>query len=218
VLTALAAAGACSSEPGASGAPLAGLYVPQSPLGVPTPGEEEEARVSSTEEVDAYFAVPPGDRCVGIDAMTPPGSAGTLTTQFTTISMGGTWAPDNVGAVWIEDASQRYIKTLELWAGVRKKSLYKWGVRACQKPEVDVVTRATLPMHETHEVSWNGEDLNGRPVPDGTYTLFIEVTETELDVGITSTQAFEKGAAPVVLQPADALAAQPLTLTYTPTQ
>jgi hypothetical protein len=218
---ALVAASACSSDPGStpgqSGDPLAGLYVPQSPLGVPTPGQEEAAMVTSPEDVGAYFAVPPGDRCAGFDAMTPPGSAGTLKTQFTTISMGGTWAPDNVGAVWIEDASERYIKTLELWAGVRKKSLYKWGVRACHKPEVDVVTRATLPMHQTHEVSWNGKDLNGLLVPDGTYTLFIEVTETELDVGVTSTQAFEKGSAPVVLQPADALAAQPLTLTYIPT-
>jgi hypothetical protein len=220
MLSALALASACSSDPGIEPAPggasLAGLYVPASPLGVPAPFDEEEAMVSSPEEVGEYFAVPPGDRCVGIEAMTPPGSAGTLTTQFTTISMDATWAPDNVGAVWIEDASQRYIKTLELWAGIRKKSLYKWGVRACQKPEVDVVTRATLPTHETHEVSWNGKDLNGLLVPDGIYTLFIEVTETELDVGVTSTQEFEKGVAPVVLQPADALAAQPLTITYTP--
>jgi hypothetical protein len=221
LLSAITAAIGCSSDSGAlpapSGAPLAGLYVPQSPLGVPTPGVEDEARVTSPEEASAYFAVPPGDRCVGLDAMTPPGSAGTLKTQFTTVSMGGTWAPDNIGAVWIEDASQRYIKTLELWAGVRKRNLYKWGVRACHKPEVDVVTRATLPTHQTHEVSWNGKDLNGLLVPDGTYTLFIEVTETEIDVGVTSTQEFEKGGAPVTLQPADALAAQPLTLTYTPT-
>jgi hypothetical protein len=222
MLSTLAIASACSSDPGVEPAPsnasLAGLYTPQSPLGIPTPGEEEEARISSPEETEAYFAVPPGDRCVGVDAMTPPGSPGTLKSEFTTVSMGGVWMPDNVGAVWIEDASQRYIKTLELWAGVRKKSLYKWGVRACPKPEVDVVTRATLPMHETHEVSWNGKDLKGQLVPDGIYTLYIEVTETELDVGVTSTQDFEKGAMPVTLQPADALAAQPLTVTYTPMQ
>jgi hypothetical protein len=228
VLSALAAASACSSDsdapPGSSGTPLAGLYVPQSPLGVPAPAKEEEAALSSPEEENEYFQVPPGDRCVGIDPMTPPGGAGTLKTQFTTISMDELWAPDNVGAVWIEDASQRYIKTLELWAGVRKSSLYKWGVRACHKPEpeVDVVTRATLPTHQTHEVSWNGKDLNGLLVPDGIYTLFIEVTETELNVGVTSTQEFEKSATPatpampVLLPPAEAPAAQPLTSTYTP--
>jgi hypothetical protein len=195
---------------------LVGLYVPGSQLGTDAlSGEEME--FSSPAEIDGYFAVPGDDRCAGIEAA-PTATPGTLTVSFTTLPLNQTWTPDNVGAVWVEDASERYVKTLELWAGIRKKSLYKWGVRACQQSEPDIVTQATLAAHGEHMATWNGKDFKGNVVPDGRYKVFIEVTETELDVGSASTHEFDKGPMPTTVVPGDGEAHQALTITYSPMQ
>jgi hypothetical protein len=171
--------------------------------------------MTSDAELTSYFAAPPGDRWVGITPM-PMAKGGKLMVQFTTVSLQQRWSPDNVGAVWIEDSMEHYVKTLQLWAGVRRKSLYKFGKRACQMPEVDVVTSATLPTAGQHQVTWSGKDLKGNIVPDGMYTLFIEVSETELDVGATAMFPFAKGPMAPPLQPMDATPVKGVTITYTP--
>jgi hypothetical protein len=196
---------------------LVGIYAPGNKIGAAAPMQTGGAGAETTSdaEIEGYFAVPPGDRCVGV----PPGamgSAGVLMAEFKTVPLKQNWGPANVGAVWIEDAAQNYVKTLELWAGVRKKSLYKWGKRACQMPEPDVVTRATLATPSEHKVMWTGRDLKGNSVPDGTYKLFIEVTETESDVGRTAVYDVPKGPMPIVLQPPDTEPHQGLKISYAP--
>ena len=44
-----------------------------------------------------------------------------------------------------------------------------------------------------HTLVWKGFDLDEKPVPDGTYKLFIEVTETDKEPGEFATFEFDKG-------------------------
>lgn len=211
----IAAPGCADEEPATTSASLVGLYVPGNTLGVSTLANAgASAEATSDEEIAGYFAVPPGDRCVGMPASMAKG--GTLRVEFKTIALNQTWGPANVGAVWIEDAAETYVKTLDVWAGIRKKSLYKWGKRACQMGEPDAVSGATLPMPGEHEAMWDGKDLKGNIVPDGLYRLYIEVTETESDVGRTAIYDIPKGPMPFMLEPPDAVPHQGLKISYTP--
>lgn len=215
-LGSIALLGACAGDPDvAAPTALVGLYSPGNALGTSASNGAAGAEATTDADVTGYFAVPPGDRCLGVpEAQGAKG--GTLSVEFKTVALNQLWGPANVGAVWIEDAAENYIKTLELWADVRRKSLYQYGKRACQKSEPDVVSRATLPMPGDHKVMWNGKDLQGRTVPDGLYRLFIEVTETEADIGRAVKYEFPKGPMPAMLQPPDAEPHQGLKVTYTP--
>jgi hypothetical protein len=160
---------------------------------------------------------PTGDRCVGSSG--DPGTPCMLTVMFKTTLIGEHWKPANVGAVWIEDAAGTYIKTIERWAAIRSRSLYQWADHACATawPEMDAVSEATLPDHNTqHSDTWDGRDFNGKVVPDGAYKLFIEVTETETNYGPLGVVDFQKNGAPSTVQPPDTPAFAGLTLMYMP--
>lgn len=115
-----------------------------------------------------------------------------LTFEFTSVTQNGRYAPDNVGAVWVESASGQWVHTLEFWGNVPNGSHLNrylsvsgpdygsfFGIPVTTVPP-DVVTTATLHMHKTHTgLSWNLENASGAAVPDGTYTLVIELTEAE---------------------------------------
>lgn len=219
--SAIALCCACSedpvAEPQSTHSSLLGLYSPGNALGASTPVAGSGGAQTTEAEINGYFAVPAGNRCEGVPEATGT-KGGTLSIEFQTVPLHQMWGPANIGAIWIEDSTpaQHYIKTLELWADVRRKALYKYGRRACQMAEPDVVSRATLPMPAAHKVMWNGKDLQGHVVPDGLYKLFIEVTETEANIGSAVTYDFPKGPMPVMLQPPDAEPHQGLKVTYTP--
>lgn len=150
--------------------PAAGLYTPGSTLGA----------------VDPSDLVPPvgalGDRCsLPAPPEELPATPGKLELQYMTQTIMGQYAPANATAVWIEDAQEQYIATLEVHARLRLPGLRCFQMRACQEePGPDVITGASLEDHEKpHDVTWRGTDYKGRPVPDGQYTLFIEITETD---------------------------------------
>jgi hypothetical protein len=133
-----------------------------------------------------------------------------LTATITTKTMGGKYAPKNVGAIWIEDSSGKWVYTLDWWDGLLN---VQWlthynSVQGPSytffdpKPGPDVITSPTLNMHKTHEVSWGFEDKNGAQVPDGDYKLKIEITE-ESATGTVEEIPFTKGPEPVTLMPPD---------------
>lgn len=141
-----------------------------------------------------------GDRCEGTHG--EPGTPGVLSVSFETQTLGTAphWGPSNMGAVWIEDASGTYIKTIERWVSqLREHSLYHWQTHACTStwPEPDAVSQASLPEPAKHQSTWDSKDLHGKVVPDGTYYLLIEVTETDTAYGPLAAYAFEKGTAPI---------------------
>lgn len=102
---------------------------------------------------------------------------GSLTFQFTTISVNGEYEPKNIGAVWIADGQGAFIKTLELWAAKRAKHLVKWRA-ASGSNVVDAVTGSTRGSHGPHESMWDCTDVAGQIVPDGAYRVNVEFTES----------------------------------------
>jgi hypothetical protein len=193
-----------------------GLFTPGSTLGAVTEAAPAAGSGGAGGEM-MMVAAPTGDRCVGSSG--DPGTPCMMTVTFTTTLIGEHWQPENVGAVWIENASGTYIKTLERWAAIRSRSLYQWADHACATswPEMDALSRATLPDHSSqHSVTWDGRDFMGKVVPDGAYKLFIEVTETETNYGPLGVIDFQKNATASMVQPPDTPPFAGLTLMYMP--
>jgi hypothetical protein len=136
-----------------------------------------------------------GNRCVPLVNMPSTFSMGTLRVDYTTQTQHGRYAPKNCEAAWIETSNGQYVATLEVRAALRRPGLVYWQDHACtEKLGPDVVTSATLPDHKKpHAIMWSGVDLGSNPVPDGTYKLFIEVTESDKEPGEVTTFDFDKG-------------------------
>ena len=96
--------------------------------------------------------------------------------KVTTSSPGGNFSPRNIGAIWIEDASGNFVRTVQVWADRRKQYLYTWNTRTGGNT-TDAITGATLSSHQTHEVSWDVKDTNMNSVPNGSYVLKVEMTD-----------------------------------------
>lgn len=156
----------------------------------------------------------------------PSGPAPTmLTFAYTTRTQDGEYAPDNVGAVWVEDASGKWIHTLEYWGNVPNGSHLSrysraggpdygafFGIRSV-KPPPDTITSATLHMHKSHTgLSWDLKDKSGADVPDGMYKLVIELTEEEA-AGEFLEIAFMKGPEAAEIAPPDTPYYTGMTLT-----
>ncbi|MDC3960599.1 DUF2271 domain-containing protein [Polyangium jinanense] len=103
-------------------------------------------------------------------------ASSTLEYRFTTVSLDGEYAPKNIGAVWITDAQDTFVKTLEVWAAKRVEHLVRWGA-ASGTNVVDAVTGATRKSHAEHVTTWNGTDTAGLVVPNGPYRVHVEFTE-----------------------------------------
>lgn len=93
-----------------------------------------------------------------------------------TRELGGKFAPKNIGAIWISDSAGRHVRTLEVWASIRRRYLTKWNTETGAE-RTDVITRATLRAHDAHEVMWDLKDKAGAPVAPGPYQLIIETTD-----------------------------------------
>jgi hypothetical protein len=116
-----------------------------------------------------------------------------LVLDFTTVSLNGRYAPKNGGVAWVADANGKWVHTFELWFGVYYSALKAYpmaggpdyvpnfsplGKPLSVPPPPDVITSATLPVHRTHAAeSWDLNDVNGNEVPDGNYSVVIEVVE-----------------------------------------
>jgi hypothetical protein len=160
---------------------------------------------------------------------TSPSTPGTLTLQFMSVGNAGEYAPRNCGAVWIETSSGQFVKTLERWAGIRAGHLTAWTAASGgwgggfffatggnTADQMDAISAATLRPHQMHSPTWNMKDTMGVVVPDGTYRVMIEVTESERKASAVASIEFEKGPTPVSLSPSDEGPFQDLTLSYTP--
>lgn len=133
------------------------------------------------------------------------GSAATPTTMMfavTTSPAGYLYQPRNIGAIWVQDSSGRLVKSLEVWAGVRKRYLTRYA-SALNGSAIDVTASATLPYHRTHQVAWNLQDKTGAAVAPGKYTLVMELTDGD-QTGPSNTVAFDTSAGPSTISPANA--------------
>ncbi len=118
-----------------------------------------------------------------LDQMDPAtAAAGILQVQWRTRRSGGEYTPRNVGAVWIEHADGGFVRTLTVWAGVRREHLVRWQASAADN-RVDAMTSATRSSHRTSEASWDLRAATGEVVPAGAYRLVFEFTEDDSNKG-----------------------------------
>lgn len=122
-------------------------------------------------KTDANTGATPRDE--GLPRLAP----GTLVVTFRTHSYQGTYAPKNVLAVWVVDANGQYVRDLAIYADNHVDRLGRWR-KDSGKDKPDATTGATRKQHGKVSVVWDGTDAQGKPVPDGTYRIRIEYTET----------------------------------------
>ena len=205
-----------------------GLYTP----GYKVSGTMVNAAVGVDEDAGADMSEMP--KCQSVltphddDAAQHP--AASLNVDLTTFGfMHGDFdkeGPDvywNAGAIWVEDAMGRYVKTLKLWVArqfILQSAARYFAVLPTRRffcmVDPDVTTMATLRSHGPHHVTWNGKDSQGWTVPDGEYKLHVEVQIDERHPQPVTTLVFAKGREPWVKQAPPAGLLQDLTLTYAP--
>jgi len=142
---------------------------------------------------------------VGLSAQT----SGTLSVSVATAqTTTPTYAPRNIIAIWIEDNSGKFVKTLLAYANTRKTHLNTWEASTTTAGSafnvVDATTGATQSSHGTRTAQWNGTDFSGKLVADGEYNLKMELTDHN-GTGSVATFAFTKGTTAQKLTPADVL-------------
>lgn len=128
---------------------------------------------------DVAKCVPLPGRCpvdAGSDA--PRTDAGTCAFTFsvTTVTANGTYAPENVGAIWIESSSGQFVKTLNVWGQSRVSSAVAWELVSGGN-WVDAVTGATRQAHGPLESHWNCTDALHNTVSNGSYEVCVMFTE-----------------------------------------
>jgi hypothetical protein len=105
-----------------------------------------------------------------------------VTTKATGLA-GRNYAPRNTLAIWIEDQSGKFVKTLLVNAQQRRMHLRRWesvtNTAGYKYNAVDAVTGATNITHGTRTCSWDGKDLNGKVLPDGNYNIMMELTDID---------------------------------------
>jgi len=133
-------------------------------------------------------------------------TAGTLSVSVTTSSTGGNYAPRNVLAIWVEDSSGKFVKTLLAYAANRKTHLNTWEASTSGVGSIynvtDAITGATQSAHGTRTCAWNGTDYTGKIVADGNYNLRMELTDKN-STGNLAAFPFIKGTANQKLTPAN---------------
>ncbi len=146
-------------------------------------------------------------------------TSGTVVFRVTTVSYGGKYGDKNIGAIWVEDAQNRFVKTLAVWGSKRIRHLIKWQA-ASGGNKVDAVTSATLRSHRSHEVTWDCTDAQGNLVPDGPYQIFVEFTEDNSSKsghppGKWTSVSFTKGPSNQTVNPPDQTYFKSMSLVYT---
>jgi hypothetical protein len=142
-----------------------------------------------------------------------------LSVKVTTASAGGRYSPRNIGAIWVADQSGNFIRSLEVWAQRRVNYLTLWNSATSKAGtpgnRVDIVSQATLSSHKEHTATWACQDFNGKPVPDGTYRVYFEMTDNS-GTGPNRFEQFTKGGAPMTVTPADNNNFKAIELSYEP--
>jgi len=131
---------------------------------------------------------------------------GILSVSVTTSSAGGNYAPRNILAIWIEDSSGKFVKTLLAYANARITHLNTWEASTTTAGSafntVDAISGATQSSHATRTCTWNGTDYAGKLMPNGDYKVRMELTDKNA-TGNTASYNFTKGATAQKLTPAD---------------
>jgi hypothetical protein len=152
--------------------------------------------------------------CSTTNTPTAPTNTTGLSVSVVTSSAGGTYAPKNVVAIWIENSDGQFVKTLTIYAKTRASYLTNWE-SASAGNTVDALSGATQTTHGTIYGSWNGTDAKGFTVPDGNYKVCMELTDKN-STGSFSTFTFTKGPSTESLKPGNTPSFSTVTIKWVP--
>lgn len=145
-------------------------------------------------------------------------TSGTLSVSVATSSTGRNFAPRNILAIWIEDSSGKFVKTLLAYANTRKTHLNTWEASTTTAGSafntVDAITGATQSSHATRTCSWNGTNYSGKLVPDGDYKIRMELTDKNA-TGNVASFTFTKGPNTQKLSPANVPSFSSISIIWT---
>jgi len=131
---------------------------------------------------------------------------GDLNVSTFTSEAGGSYAPRNVVAIWIENENGDFVKTLLAFAQSRKTHLNTWqastAAAGTEFNTADAITGPTVNNHATRECMWNATDYNGNIVADGNYFVRMELTDKN-GTGNFNSFAFTKGEMEELQTPAE---------------
>ena len=126
-------------------------------------------------------------------------TTGTLTVSVLTVSQGGGYSPKNVVAIWIETNAGVFVKSLLVYANARKVDLNTWYPNSAGNV-VNAITGATQSSEGTRTCTWNGTDITGAVVLDGTYNVCMDYDDGK---HATTSIPFLKSPTAVTLTPAN---------------
>jgi hypothetical protein len=142
-------------------------------------------------------------------------TAGTLTISTTTsATAGGVYIPHHVVAIWVEDYSGKFVKTLLVKAQQRIGYLSNWE-NSSSGNTVDAITGATINTHGSLTCSWNGTDVNGKMMNNGTYSICMELTDKDA-TGNFSKFSIKKDSVITTSTPANVASFSSVSLKWTP--
>jgi hypothetical protein len=129
--------------------------------------------------------VPPGGNNAGPDA--PGGTmtdapiaagGGSLTINANTAQTpNAVYAPNNVLAIWVEDSTGAFVKTLYRASATYTLRLVAWSAIA-PAADVDGLSGASRTAMAPVTATWNMTNKAGAVVPDGTYTIRMELSDS----------------------------------------
>jgi len=160
-----------------------------------TGGTTYYVRAYATNSVGTAY----GNQVTFTTGSAPTNSTGTLSVSVTTVAPGGGYQPKNVVAIWIQTSTGIFVKSLLVYANARKSDLTTWFPNSSGNT-VNAVTSATQSSNGTRTCTWNGTDVSGAVVLDGTYKVCINIAD-----GKTAFASFPfvKGTSAVTLNPAN---------------
>jgi len=161
--------------------------------------------------------------CTLLNAQT----TGTLTLAFSQTPHTSFEGTKNVMAVWIESSTGTFVKTRARNAGGGTSDhLAVWAVKSggsagnCMSASCNTLgatTGATLSNFGNRNFSWDGTDVSGNILPDGTYKITVESTWNHGSAATTTrSYTFVKGAAQDVQTPASDANFTNITLAWNP--
>ncbi len=147
------------------------------------------------------------------------GSSGSLSVSVTTQTYNGHYAPANCVAIWVEDNSGNFVKTLLVYAERYRTHLNTWQSSTSEAGSVynstDAITGASPKNHGTRTCSWNGTDFEGNEMADGTYKVWMEMTEDNA-TGKYKSISFTKGSSQDVQSLSGVSGFSTASVTWTP--
>ncbi|OYT17098.1 MAG: hypothetical protein B7C24_04260 [Bacteroidetes bacterium 4572_77] len=144
---------------------------------------------------------------------------GELQITTTTSQAGGSYAPKNILAVWVENPQGEFVKTLMAYANSRITFLNMWQASTAEAGSefntVDAITGPTKNNHSSRYCTWNGTNYNGEAVDNGSYYLWMELTDKHATGNYVSFE-FVKEAEAYTLTPDDVPSFSDITLEWLP--